>query len=186
MNLAVRGFWWIGWAGLPLHWYGSCLLQDGGEQTERKRGRGQTESERREEQKKSKSTIYSLPFRQTRCLLLHAESYQRSWLIHSSPFSLSQRMVAISAHTECRVRRKAAENDNAPGHSTWKGKRRRNKWARARETHWRARFIKVQVQDWSDFQVALFLWFHINVVSFLPLFICAAPCLTALCCLLIF
>lgn len=38
----------------------------------------------------------------------------------------------------------------------------------AREAHRRACFIKVQVQDLSDCQVALSFWFHINVVSFLP------------------
>lgn len=38
----------------------------------------------------------------------------------------------------------------------------------ARDAHQRACFIKVQVQNLSDCQVALCFWFHINVVSFLP------------------
>lgn len=49
---------------------------------------------------------------------------------------------------------------------------------RAREARWRACFIKVQVQDLSDCQAALVFWFHINVVSFLPLFTCKPPFLT--------
>lgn len=51
---------------------------------------------------------------------------------------------------------------------------KREKWEKqregegAREAHWRACFIKVQVQDLSDCQAALSFWFHINIVSFLP------------------
>lgn len=45
----------------------------------------------------------------------------------------------------------------------------------ARETHRRACFIKVQVQDLSDCQVVLSFWFHINVVSFLPPLSSPAP-----------
>lgn len=80
--------------------------------------------------------------------------------------------------------RKHAENDNAPSHSTWKEKRERGREKErgkqkerggARETHRRACFIKVQVQDLSDCQVVLSFWFHINVVSFLPPLSSPAP-----------
>lgn len=92
--------------------------------------------------------------------------------------------------------RKHAENDNAPSHSTWKGKRgrKREKYGKqkeregAREAHRRACLIKVQVQDLSDCQVALSFWFHIDVVSFLPRL--SSPALlhsnTTFCCSLLF
>lgn len=91
-------------------------------------------------------------------------------------------MAAINTHTQgaqCRENMLKMTTPQATAHGKERERGRENESERerrktkrerkgARDAHQRACFIKVQVQDLSDCQVALSFWFHINVVSFLP------------------
>lgn len=102
----------------------------------------------------------------------------------SSSFSPSPRMAAINTHRVHSIE-KTCRKWQRPKPQHMEGKERGSEERRemrggkerggAREAHRRACFIKVQVQDLSDCQVALSFWFHINVVSFLPPLSSPAP-----------
>lgn len=155
------------------------------EREERKRERSNRKwREGRRRKKRESKRAFLVPFRQTRCLQLHAESYHRTWHgssqtgpTHRSPFPQGWLQLTHTQSAQCRENMPKMTTPQATAHGKERERERegeREKWGKqkqregARETHRRACFIKVQVQDLSDCQVALSFSFHINVVSFLP------------------